>query len=356
MNKHYARNILTSCALIALVVFSSVFALPAPKASASPLVPQCAASQLSDWNWPKWVADPYNPAGGDFFGGSITAFRPDTSQYVIYKTFSTGSATPTRNVFRIAVGSQMSFYVDGSGVPYLSSSTSMDQATITSENKTNPSYKTIWGSSTALGTQGEPFDYTNVTPASLQTSPMRFNSTLDVGCVVAAHGVQYDPTWTFDQFTQNQGYAITTGVTCNALDFGCWLTKTFDGVQNTLVDAMQAVLRGITSLFAPKASDISASWSGLNTFFAGKLGFLAYPLTFLNNMFNAFTSSSSWCNATTCTKSFGNFMGSNFSIDLLAMQHTAPTLWTWFLNLVRGATIVTLFIAVKKKYEQVISK
>jgi formate-dependent nitrite reductase membrane component NrfD len=87
-----------------------------------------------------------------------------------------------------------------------------------------------------------------------------------------------------------------------------------------------------------------------------KLGFLTYPITFIANMFGAFTSSSSWCTSGSCTKSFGNFMGSNFTVDLNQMQTTMPTLWAFLLAALRGLTVLALIFGIRKKYMEVIHK
>jgi hypothetical protein len=121
---------------------------------------------------------------------------------------------------------------------------------------------------------------------------------------------------------------------CGVLEVGCW----------------------IGYYFKPNSTTTQASFTRLNDSMQLKLGFLTYPITFIADMFGAFTSSSAWCTSTSCTKSFGDFMGANFTLNLNQMAATMPTLWNFLMGALRGLTVLALIFGIRKKYMEVIHR
>lgn len=106
----------------------------------------------------------------------------------------------------------------------------------------------------------------------------------------------------------------------------------------------------------PSPTAMQTEFNSLESFFNAKLGFLVYPFSFFAGVFNAFTSSSSWCNTTTCTKSFGNIFGTPYTVNLTQLSTTMPQLWSFLLIFMRGALIVGLLYGIRAKYLEVMSK
>lgn len=338
-------------ALIPLLILT-VFVVKTPQAHASPALPTCTSTYLSDWNWPKWVKDPYDAGSGDYKGGNITTFDYSNGDYIIFKAAGSG----TRSVYTIYVGTGLSLDVDptyGTRL-YANNNTSLSSATIYSEPTNIAAYKTIWGSTSGLKSDGEPFDYTMVSPGSNQTTPRNFSSG-QADCVVTAHGVDYGPSWTYDQFAKQQSYTATNGTVCTALDFGCWIGKAFDGVENTLSGIAKAAFQAYVNLFIPDSTNTNTRLTELKTTIGNQLGFVATGATALINIFDSFNSSTT-CSSTSCTQTFGNFFGHSFSINLAQANNTMPTLFAWGCGLLRATVVLQLYFLCSRKYMEVLSK
>jgi hypothetical protein len=181
-----------------------------------------------------------------------------------------------------------------------------------------------------------------------------------MGCVIASVNVEYDATYDGPRFVSTglytQGQASDGTSNCTALNFGCWIGKIGDSVTGAVDTIAQQITKGFAYLFAPNSSETKKSFDDLNGFMTGKLGFLVYPITFVANLFGAFTSGSSWCNSTSCSKSFGNFYGQPFNVNLTQMQTTMPTLWAFLLAALRGITVLVLIFGIRSKYMETMKK
>jgi hypothetical protein len=174
-------------------------------------------------------------------------------------------------------------------------------------------------------------------------------------CIVSVTNVTYGPGWDGPVYSTKLLYGTST-IQCDKLDLGCWVNKAWTGVADTFTSVGKALLSGIASIFAPDGTQLQSDFNAFNSFMTAKLGFLLYPFQFLVNLFNAFNSSSSWCTASSCTKNFGNLFGHPFTLDLNAMATVMPTMWSWFLGLIRGTTVLALVLALRRKYMSVVGK
>lgn len=177
-----------------------------------------------------------------------------------------------------------------------------------------------------------------------------------VGCVEVAKNVVYDASYNGLKFNESLGYYKDGTEHCDLMEFSCWLNKITDGITNGFDAVVSGVAKAMAYLFAPDANKTKASFDDFNSFMLAKLGFLAYPFQFIGNLFTAFTSGTSWCSESSCTKSFGNLFGQPFNLNIIQLRSTMPTLWTWLTAMIRGLTILALILAVRKKYMGVVHK
>jgi hypothetical protein len=311
---------------MALVALAVPMLTMQPKAHAiSQYAPECAPSYLAKWDLP----------------AQLKAIQPTyengTSPLFIYKENSAG----TRNIFKVAVGK----------TPTSHFTMNFEESTLKAQLLTNDGFYlyTMFDEPT-----GAAYGYDSFWSGQNDTQRLKvdvatqftFNGTSsyipDMGnasCFTNFMGdVSYSNTWRardFDVIQKNLPYASVDGQkSCEIIDLACQIGK----------------------VFIPNSAKNKTQFDNLAAFLNSKLGFLTYPITFIANLFEAFHSSSAWCSSSSCTKNFGSFMGGNFTLDLNQPLHTMPTLWAWFLGLLRGITVLTLLLAIRKKYMGIVSK
>lgn len=173
--------------------------------------------------------------------------------------------------------------------------------------------------------------------------------------LVTAPNVRYLSNYTGQQISTDLN-ETDDDTTCDALDFGCWMSKAFKGVTDTFLGVGEAMLRGIAYLFAPESDELQAEFDDFTSFFDAKFGFLLFPFEFIINVFSAFGTGGGFCNSSTCNLAVPDFYGSTLNIDLLQWRLTAPSVFTVLVNVIRGLTVVTLIAAIHRKYLEVIKK
>jgi len=330
--------------------------------SAAAKYPECANTYLEDWDWPGMLKAPTTQAPNS--GAGLTSFNYDTDSYFIYKT--TANQTGLRNVFTVVFAESSNnnkLTLDqtggGSGDRIFYNGTIWVNQTLVSEPNTIKAPSQNWA-----GSPGGSWVGFNDGTFAIQGSTSSFGSiTLNntISCVVVAHNMSYSPGWTYDPFPGNldyaQGVGTGTSQTCAALDIACSIKSVFRKVEDTFIAVGQAIVNGIAILFKPDTASIQADFNSLSTFLNNKLGFIAYPFTFLVDVFNAFSgTSNNWCTTSSCTKDFGTLFGHDFIVDLNAPQIAYPTLWAWFKNFIIGVTVLELLIAIYGKYKAIIRR
>jgi len=301
-------------------------------------------------------------------GGVISDFDKSTSSYVMMRdlqpeppiSMSCNGTTINMktNRYRIYVaetGKKITFHKNGFQY-YFTSNGPVTIGTIRAEPKSDPDYKCNWTGSFSNG-QYETTYLSGITDPSTINAGNGFVIGNDLfAAQVGTNKVDYADSWDAAHFTNHVPYGESEGKSCSTLDIGCWVGKITSGFTNAIKEIVGLVGDLFSWLFVPAADEVSNAFNEFGTFMNAKLGFLAYPFDFIGGVFNAFTSGSSWCNSSSCSKSFGNLFGHNFTVNLGQTQTTMPTLWTWFTGMVRGLTIVALLFAVRQKYRSVTNK
>lgn len=305
-------------------------------------------------------------------GGALQGFDKNTSSYVVLRNVDPGTTTNPnyttsngqpqylhKNVFTIIVASpnhKLTFYKNSTDSQYyITSDASMTKAWIQAEPNSDPDYKYNWTGAYSLdqyqtGVQGY-FDPTAIP----NFKGFVIGNDIYSG-QVGTNNVTYASSWDMGQFTSHVPYGDDGANSCGTLDIGCWIGKLTQGFTDGVKALFGLLVDGFKWLFVPSSSDIQNEWSGFNQFLQNQLGVLTYPFTFINNLFNAFTSNDNWCNDTTCSKDFGTLYGHDFTINLGQTEKTMPTMWGWFTGLIRGMSILVLFLAVRNKYKAVTAR
>jgi hypothetical protein len=359
--KHYGRLALLFTGM-ALVIVLGVVQLPTPRASAdtglqnSDLLPQCGDTTLGDWDW----AD--SAQGLIHIGGTngMSDFDYQTSSYVIlHEGIPTvgGSTNNNRYYVYLADPGKQLILDEVSGVGHIESpNASIRQANIIDEPPSIPAYNGNWPGSFSANAESTSTNGRNtatlgvsITVYSGQTSPPTYD------CEFVAHNVTYGPGWGINHFNANGIHGTGSVGTCSALDIPCEIGKLVTGIQNTIVSGVQAVLNAFASLFVPDSTQLQTEYSSLSTSLATHLGFLTYPLTFVVDLFNSFSSSSSWCSSSGCVKDFGSIYGHDYSLDIAAVAEAWPSAWTLISAAMRGMIVLALMLAIWRKFIEIMN-
>jgi hypothetical protein len=340
--------------LLGLVVVATAVLSPLNSqrafAATTDLAPRCTNTNLENWNWPDAVK---NSTTGSPAGAGLTTFDPTADSYVIFHN-PTNSGRNIYNLWWAGTGTKLTFsYDSATSKPVLvKSGGTLDGAEIISEPVTDPTFKAVWGSFTSNYSPVYSTGFHSSPPAS----PWNWDSSQE-DCVYTAHNVGYDPSFLalYNQFSNQVAWTVATGSKCSALDVGCWISKAVDGVDNAFLAFLTSVGHFVGNLFLPKASDMADSFDGLNTFMHANLGFLVYPFTFFGDLFTAFTTSTSGCTTSSCTISFGNFFGHNFSINYLA-ANSLGNLMTYVRTVVQAMTVLALVFGIRNKYMEMVKR
>lgn len=339
-----------------LVVLSAWVLLSIEKASAEPILPACDPTYLETWDWPFRIRQPTN---GSPTGAGITNFDPENDSYIIVQRKTSYDANPKRRIYhfyRYSNTDRRLILYDDAGVPKVrisgttGSPSLNNNATLQSEprNLVSPPYYIPPTNTPEI----------EVNPNSSTTTPLSLDGSL-VHCVVVAHNVIYDGSWQWNKFVGSVDWSEGSGINvlCTTLDIACHINKVFSAVGDTLKEIAKSGLRLFANLFVPDGAQVQADFEEFEDAMTAKLGFLAYPVTFMVDVFEAFTATGSGtCTTEGCVKSFGNLFGGGFSIDFASVAVNFPSLWSWLCGFLIGLTILELIIMIRKKALGVIHK
>lgn len=131
------------------------------------------------------------------------------------------------------------------------------------------------------------------------------------------------------------GLDVVGGLGCVIRNFGVWLTNT------------------LKMLFIPTGQFFKELFDDFNSFFNEKLGFIAYPITFLIGFFTDVMNAAGSPN---CAIEGGSLFGVNADIDLCKMQNNIPQIYNGIIVLIRAAVAFTLIFALFRKYHEVVGE
>lgn len=287
-------------------------------------------------------------------GGVIGHFDKTTSSYVMLKLVD-DSPTVKRNRYQIFVaenGKKINLYKHTDGQHYLRADGLIHYGIIRAEPNSDPDYKTLWTGSFASQ------QYQIESTGSYQTVSTWKGYVIgnDIySAQVSAVNVDYSSTWQYAQLNDT----VITGVDggnggCAIYDIGCHVGAAYRNLTDSLQNLVITIFKGIGALFSPDKDAIKTSMDSYANEFKDKMGFLLYPVDFVSEIYSNLTASQTWCNNTSCSKSFGNLLGAPFSIDFLAFNKVAPQIWEWALIFIRATTVVALMYMIKAKWLKVI--
>lgn len=317
---------------------------------------QCAVpSALNGWNYKQKIVDIW------------PAFSPDTVQkdLLIYEVWNSDGTADT--IFQYADEIKFKLLNDGTyGVtknitsvsqpnwPFRDyTGTSNDgyylQNFRFSPDPTSGNYQTLGYWSGTTPSTGETTFITNwsETPAAGQ-----------VKCIASGINVLYESNYDgrrYDPLAVNNGLGLTGQDNCTGEWWKPWekpvclANKAFNATTNALTQAGKDIANGFTAalsfLFIPDEGYISGLFDDASAYWNEKLGFLAFPIIFMADLFDALTTSSNYsnCSESSCIRNFGNFFGSNLSINFSQMHTVSPQLWQ-FVLLVMRITAIYFFI------------
>ena len=323
-------------------------------ASAFTTTPPAVTSSLTQWNWRNYVYCD-SPSEFPLCTGSAVS---NPIQYVVFKLANDDTNERVRIALNQNPCADLTFYnVSGDNKLALR---------LREFSSKNPATRCLPAFSSSIGTYAATGYYTfrdgsQMNPNSPSSNYVTIDSAI-IGAIVGVQGavnVTYNSSYTGGHFSSAEVPYTATGASesCSNLDIGCKIAAAFGVIGDSIKDLVQGAVNVFARFFMPDPTAISASFTSLNDFLQLKLGFLTYPVTFLVDFFAAFSSTSdSWCSSGGCSKSFGNFWGQNFTINLTQMQTTMPTMWTWFVALVRGLTVLELILVIRRKYLGVMSR
>lgn len=173
-------------------------------------------------------------------------------------------------------------------------------------------------------------------------------SNVSPSCIMSAKNVIYSSSYTGVVYTDALPQQEND---CQGFDVACYVQTGLNSVANTIRDIFQATI----NLFIPQGEQISSEIQRIYDFYTEKLGFLAYPITFLVDANDTLTNAgNSFCNANNCVLDLGNFYGSNVQIDFLTIQQINAQLWTFILFIIRGATIIWIIERLHDEYLEMV--
>jgi len=360
----YYKACLLSLLFIPLMLFMSVKGVYANQlenigsTSLGVNLKQCNAGNLAAWDWPQEVRTLPHQSGSKT---PDTLFDPQKTDYLIFLSQS-NAASPM-----------------GSGWGYSYRYTMYDAGT-GGNAKVYEYGGNTWIKS--VGTQGQPLNFyafeitdsysithgtyfpyvtstSSATGSTTPTSPVYRSLSLEsasVGCVVAAHGVDYDPGYTGPKFKSNQGFTAGGTAGCSTLDIGCKLATAFQTVTTTLADFAREIFGFFVDLWIPDSTKTQAQFNDLGDFMTAKLGFLVYPFDFIGDFFGAFSGGGTWCTSASCVVHSSGALGS-VDFNFLAIA-TGPyaDVWNWFKLFIQATTVVTLMGMLISRFKEVQTK
>lgn len=369
------NRLIASLILMALIVT----ALPMPKASALEsqqigyLLEASTGPHLSDSEWcnaqGKHLSWPTALSTCNTGGGVVSGFNKTSSSYVIFRSLeptprlNDGSGhTLNTNRYQLFIAQpnkKITFYrgLDANGALqyYFTSDDYITKAEIRAEPNTDPDYKYNWTGSFSSG------QYYSTSTSIFSPSTVNGGRGFVIGndlydSQVGAINTTYAESWDLGQFSKTVPYGEDGNANCGTMDIGCWVGKITSGFTTGIKELFGLMVDGFSWLFIPDGKVVKAQFDTSNALMTAHLGFLSYPFTFLGDFYNSFNSTSSWCNDTSCTKHLGNVMGSDFTLNLGAMQRMTPTIWTFMTLALRGIAVIMLIFTLRAKYMEVVTR
>lgn len=313
--------------------------------------PQCAVpAALNGWDykakikevWPAWDIDVTNKAvlvyevWGDS-GGTITNTYFQFADSIVFKADNSGSMVVQKNIASTSTPEW----------PYRDF-----DATSTGDSM---HYQNFYFTSDATETTHyRALGIFNGTPVSVHSNVnviTTYSSTPSLGgvkCISSGINVKYDKSYTgrrYDALPVNNGSIVST-MPCEADWYEVWESipcaagRLTSGIANGMTqmakDIMDGIIAGFSFLFIPDENYMSGLFADQEEFWNNKLGFLVFPVVLMSDIYSEFTDfSGSPCTETNCTYNFGNFFGSNFSVNFSQMHNVSPQLWTFTLLVIR---------------------
>lgn len=304
----------------AFMMYSSFMAPPKTQAWTGDL-PSCNANAALDWEWKQKIKQKWGES-----------YNVDTWAYaVLIGSFDTEGVYPSGYTgSKYALGLYF-----GTGITF---------------NQTGTSKSVTINNAQHLQISKDP-DHANwlndITPSSPPTPSTTTVSSF--ACIDVAHGATYASSWTGKYFSHT---LPQEEVECEGNFFeklGCNVQNTFQGVAETLVDVGQAIVRGIARIFIPDESNMNDIYEEAKIFFETKLGFLIYPVTFVDNMITAYNSGTSVPEPVT-----GEIFGSTFTVDFTALQDINSSLWTLVVTFIRIGVVILLMFGIIRELKAVL--
>lgn len=169
-------------------------------------------------------------------------------------------------------------------------------------------------------------------------------------------GFNYDGT-AITQSTQDMtctnGNCVPLAIYADCSTYGVNVVGGFGCVVGNALKAIQAFLK---YLFIPNALKLKDSFDAMSTKADEKLGFLLYPVTFVVQFFTAFgDTSNNWCTESSCTKSFGNLFGKDYTVNFTQLKTTIPSMYDFMITAIRALTIFGVLYMLRRKYLEVMT-
>lgn len=139
--------------------------------------------------------------------------------------------------------------------------------------------------------------------------------------------------WDTDKLTEEIApeYDFDKLQPCNVLDLACHLSRFFNSIVGWFMDA-------ISFLFVPDGATVQNMFSGFMKRFNDSLGFLAFPFTFLGDLYNSIRSMSQGSN-TCALPSFAVF-GAQTQLHLCAWRYQLPAVWSFMQLIIQGGIAI----------------
>jgi len=348
--KQVFTPVIISASLI--LATASVF-VPQQAQAAAPVTVPCSTN-MSQWDWPRAVQQNRGWNQGNPLPNGLSPWITGSTN-LPEATF--GYANSSWLIIKDAVGlgtDQTMLIYAASGHKLSLSRTSGGSYEVRQDD--GASIRTVTFNDKPLGING----YTTSTwqTAPLSTGTNAFRTLNDTSCA-SGKNLEYGSSWDVPKYTNNISYeqSATGSTPCATLDVACKVDKAFDAVADTLKDTVKGMLNFIGDLFIPDSATIKASFDNLTTQFNDQMGFLAYPVTYLDTLFDSFSDTSNdWCNASTCKIYIPPVLGSSGSyIDIYAFKTVSPSLWTYMTLLIRAMAIFGFVMAMRAHYIKIAS-
>jgi len=171
-------------------------------------------------------------------------------------------------------------------------------------------------------------------------------------CIVGVSNVEYRSTYTGATYTDvDPGDPVSPAVEeCPSWNVTCYVSNAFQGLSTTIQDLGTAIVRGIAALFIPKEDYFQTLYTDFDTEFSEKLGFLYFPIDFIQDMFYYLGDCSGTCPDT----SFNVTMfGQTHSLDM-TLGLLPDALEDFVLATIRIGTVITLIFGLYHQYRQVV--